>query len=169
MSKLYYIEGPDGCGKTKWIEDHKVAKDMFYHNGVYESVEDAFNNYHEQLNCYEQHKMTTFDDFNCYMDRGPVAEMIYGLVMRGTTIPPKMYMELLSRFQKVAELEFIIFLPPLEVAMDIWASRLHAEYIKHSKKYIAVYHMYEDMIGKDFFGITIHKYDFTQEDNYDCN
>lgn len=166
MTKLIYIEGPDGAGKTTLINELKKPEDMFYHNGVYNSTADAFDTYHEQINCYEQQKVTTFTNFNCYLDRGPIAEVNYGLVMRGTIVPHGMYSNLLDRMKSMPDLEFILCLPPYEDAHANWARNIKNEYIKRDKQYRQVYKMYADLLELSFFGIKINHYDYTKGEFY---
>lgn len=113
MKKIFLFEGPDCVGKTSIINEiiHELVeakKNIVYiHNGVYPSMNVAINAYIAQLFNAE-----SFDGITLF-DRGILSEMIYGKILRNTTVDP----EFVSRYIKQLNTNGCIILCNLELGV----------------------------------------------------
>lgn len=164
MTELIYVEGPDHAGKTTLINKMRGKKDFVFHNGVYPSPEYAMKTYNNQISYYFDSMVTTFDNWRMFMDRGPIAERVYGEVMRNTLVDMTLLHECLFRLQE-AGAQCIMCLPPRNIAIEGWKSRLDSEYIQDSDRYLQVYDMYAAILERPII-LEWEHYDYTKEESY---
>lgn len=156
---IIYLEGPDGAGKTELIKQIQKPNDIFFHNGVYGSPEIACANYLAQLKYYRDVQSETFGDFDLILDRGIFAEMIYGPIMRGTSVPTELAERVISQLASF-NTQLIVCLPPFAYSFGTWANRQDVEYVKEINQYNRIYDKYKELLDDSRLN-TIH-YDFTQ-------
>ena len=164
MTKIYYLEGPDGAGKSTYIKDRKEPQDIVLHNGVYPTPQHAFREYYTQIDYAMREFTTTNFKFDVWIDRGPISEMIYGLVMRDTIVDKGLFGLCMSMYRR-HNVELIFCIPPYEVAHSNWAARLKesGEYIIQEKQFRQVYGMYQAIAARSMFNMTTSIFDYTQE------
>lgn len=160
-SRVYYIEGPDGSGKTTLINNALEETDLKVHNGPYPSSAEAYAAYMSQ---YESAaKVLSLDpNLTVYIDRGPISEVVYGQVLRsGPAEPPKEFFECLRKLEEL-NATIIICLPPSEVSKANWKSRLNEEHVKKEIQYNRIYNKYTEIVKhlRSFKGDVVF-YDYT--------
>ena len=165
MAKLLYIEGPDHSGKTTLIEKIRKEQDRFYHNGVFNSPQEAYFAYKMQIMCYEEDNFEN-DIITTIMDRGPCAEQIYGSIMRNQNMSAPMLEDLLLHLNRV-EAHMIICLPPMITCLEGWMSRRDQEYVKDTELYKDVWRGYNDLLqSAENIPLEITHYDYTVQPEF---
>ncbi len=160
---LFYLEGPDASGKTTLINELMSDVDLLIHNGVYSSTQEAIMEYDNQLFYYEQLMIDTSGEFNFFLDRGFMAENIYGPVIRNTKIEGPEYMRLLN---KIISLQAVLILcvPPLETCLKVWNGRREVEYIRNTSNFVKVWDMYNKLSPP--LGMRVYHYDYTKDKDF---
>ena len=164
MNKLIYLEGPDFAGKTHLINQIKCDEDVFVHNGVFPSSLEALKEYYFQIRTFGEAVDNEDKDFNFIMDRGPIAEYIYGTIMRNEEVNMDDILWLLN-CMRVLDSVLVLCLPPLEVSLEGWESRVDEEYVKKLETYTKIWDAYKEVLSWDL-PIPIIHYDFTQTSEY---
>lgn len=160
---LFYLEGPDASGKTTLINElMDEENDIFIHNGVYPSTADAIFRYDYQLFEYEQLMLNTSGKFNFFLDRGFMAENIYGPIMRDTRIEGPEYMKLLN---KMIDLKVVLILcvPPIDTCVCVWSKRKEVEYVKNMENFMKIWEGYARLYRNPPLGIKSYHYDYTTD------
>lgn len=162
MSRLVYLEGPDCAGKTTLIEKQlREDGDIFHHNKQFSSPDAAFAAYNQQLDVFE------LSSRDMIIDRGPIAEKIYGFVMRKTEADIDDFSDLMRRYAKL-DVDFILCLPPWSICFNKWMDRRSTEYVKDALDFMKIYELYEHVLkGTLNLPFKVTQYDFTAVENFD--
>ncbi len=162
---LFYLEGPDASGKTTLINELVTDNDFLFHNGVYPSTQDAIMEYGNQLYYYEQLMLDTSGKFNFFLDRGFMAENIYGPVMRNTKIEGPEYMHLLNKMIQL-NVVLILCVPSLETCLDVWSERKEIEYVEEKEDFTKIWKGYAELVRSPPLSMRSYHYDYTEDKDF---
>lgn len=134
---IIICEGPDGAGKTT------LAKESFkhyeyIHNGVFETPDKAYLAYANQISRLEPSS-------NVFIDRMHISERIYGTIYHGVYMSDAQYYQLDNLLNDLSAV-VVLCIPPYEIALRNWASRLDEELLADEDTFKQVYQRYESMI-----------------------
>lgn len=138
MGKIVVLEGPDCGGKTTLARRFEGLGYKYVHNGVPEPGEDPFVTYTGQLVRALKAKHATV------FDRLHVGELIYGKLIRRTSLLDEYQLTLLERLINASGGQTVVCLPPLRICLANWMLNRPNEYVTDSTVFRQVFHGYLD-------------------------
>lgn len=136
--KIVYLEGPDGAGKSSFVERHQKPNDLYIHNGPYASPKEAFHEFNDQLDMmwYLRGSNVTI-----WLDRWLMSEEIYSHVKEERNIGVFRNAFLWSKFFLLRP-TILFCLPPVNICVTNWSNRIEHEELKRQSQFDDVYHFY---------------------------
>jgi len=138
---IIICEGPDGSGKTTLAKNFSHYE--YIHNGAFETSDKAFNAYVNQID-----KLTP--QSNVFVDRMHISERIYGTIYHGFNMDDSKYYHVDNLLNQLGAI-VLLCIPPYEVALSNWKSRLHEEMLSDEDIFKQIYQRYEAMVYSSRF------------------
>jgi thymidylate kinase len=159
---ILIFEGPDYSGKDYLIDkmslDAPQYSTLYFHNSTYASQALAMKAFKRQLNIVDQVFNHTYGDIQVYFNRFHISSAIYGSIVRGENLMLKEYNEIENHLIKL-NAQIILCLPPKNIVLKGWKSRIDEEYVKDEELISQVYDEYCKI--SNHTALPILKHDFT--------
>jgi len=161
QKQIIYIDGPDCVGKTTLAHELvRSKKDHYIHNGLYESPAVAYQAYAQQLREFRDDEKYE----RLIIDRGVLAEIVYGLIMRNTE-PDILQLKIIIGLMEQFDYTIIIALAPFGQTVIKWANRQDVEYVNQFEKFVLIYEMFKTLVVENELGLAVDTelmlYDYT--------